>query len=244
MTLAHALTSERRKLCTLRLPRAAVLVTAAVSALAAFVNVDRLAARQRVDVVTVALAPLALTWFVVAVVATLASTAEFQHRTVVTSLLWTPRRGDLLVAKGLVAAGYGALLTLLGIVSAAAAGMATSAVEHLPLHMGPAEGWTGLLAAVAVGGLLGVLSSALGLLTRSSALALTALLIWKFALEGVLPVVARRPELAAWMPTNVANALIDPSKPGLSTGLCALLLLLYVAAAAVPAWLRFVRDDA
>jgi hypothetical protein len=109
--------------------------------------------------------------------------------------------------------------------------------------MGPAEEWAGLLAGVVVGALFGVLSSALGLLTRSTAFALTALLLWKFVLEGIVPVVTHRPELAHWTPANVAIAFVDPSKPWLTTSPSGVLMLMYVAVFAVAAAATFIRRD-
>ena len=67
------------------------------------------------NLATAAAAPL---WFLAVVVAVLASAGEFQHRTIQPTLLQTPRRGRLLAAKTLVAAGYGAIITLLGTTSA------------------------------------------------------------------------------------------------------------------------------
>jgi len=74
-----------------------------------------------------------------------------------------------------------------------------------------------------------VLSSALGLLTRSTAFAFTALLLWKFVPEDIGPVVTHRPELAHWMPSYVAIAFVDPSEPGFATVPSGVLLFMYVA---------------
>ena len=49
---------------------------------------------------------------------------------------------------------------------------------------------------------------------RSTAFAFTALLLWKFVPEGIVPVVAHGPELAHWMPSYVAIAFVDPSNQG------------------------------
>jgi len=46
---------------------------------------------------------------------------------------------------------------------------------------------------------------------RSTAFALTALLLWKFVPEGIMPVVAHGPELAHGMPSYVAIAFFDPT---------------------------------
>ena len=55
-----------------------------------------------------ATAPAQPLWFIAVIVAVLATAGEFQHRTIRTTLLHAPRRGQVLAAKATVAAAYGA----------------------------------------------------------------------------------------------------------------------------------------
>jgi hypothetical protein len=59
-----------------------------------------------------------------------------------------------------------------------------------------------------------VLALGLGMLVRNSTVALVTVLLWKFVLEGVLPIVARNEEVRAWLPSGAADALLF-GRPGL-----------------------------
>ncbi len=91
----------------------------------AAVGIDGVLSQKAGDAVEVTEAARAVTapaWFLVAVVAILASAGEFQHHTIRTTLLSTPRRTHVLVAKALVAGGYGATLTVLAMAAAISGG--------------------------------------------------------------------------------------------------------------------------
>jgi hypothetical protein len=100
-----------------------------------------------------------------------------------------------------------------------------------------------VLGAVALGGLWAVLGTALGLLTRSTSLALTTVLLWKFVLEGVVPVVARQPELSEWMPSGAGAAVIGAEGATIPALLGAVVVLGYAAALATLAGATFIRRD-
>jgi hypothetical protein len=59
-----------------------------------------------------------------------------------------------------------------------------------------------------IGALWAVLAAALGMLTRSTAIALVALLLWRFVLEGIIPSVITHPNLRPWLPSGTADALL------------------------------------
>jgi hypothetical protein len=153
MKIIHAQTSERRKFTTVRLPGAVVALTAAASGFGGVLNVHHFGPIERLDVTAVALDVLRPVWFLV-VVTVLAAASAIRHRTVVTSLPWTPRRGDLLAATGLVAAGFRALICVVAIATSVAAGVVTSVIEDIPFGNSPAEEWAGLLAGMVAGALL------------------------------------------------------------------------------------------
>jgi hypothetical protein len=89
-----------------------------------------------------------------------------------------------------------------------------------------------------------MLASALGMLTRGTALALTALLLWYFIGEGVLPIVLREPGISRWTPTGVATTLMDPASQQVTTVLASGAALLGYAAvfSAAAAWTFLQRD--
>jgi hypothetical protein len=96
---------------------------------------------------------------------------------------------------------------------------------------------------VVVGALFAVLAGGLGMLTRSTALALTALLLWRFVGEGVLPIVLRRPGISDWTPTGVAQTLVG-SEAQVGTVLASGALLLgYTALVMGAAGVAFLRRD-
>jgi ABC-2 type transport system permease protein len=182
-------------------------------------------------------------WFLVTVVAILASAGEFQHRTIRSTLLATPRRTSVLLAKGAVIAGYGALVTLLGAVTAAVAGVVTAHLDGTVVDIGGAAAWVGVTGAVLAGALFAVLAGGLGMLTRSTALALTTLLLWRFVGEGVLPVVLRRPGVSEWTPTGVARTVVAPWHDVASALGSGAVLVGYVAVVVAAAALVFLRRD-
>jgi hypothetical protein len=148
----HALNSERCKLTTVCLPGAVVALTAAGSAFGGVLNVPHFGPIERLDATAAALDVLPPVWFLV-VVTVLAAPSAIRHGTMVTSLPWTPCRGDLLAAKGHVAAGFRALVCVVAIATSVAAGVVRSVIEDIPIGLGPAEEWAGLLAGVVAGAL-------------------------------------------------------------------------------------------
>lgn len=235
--------SEYRKLGTLRSTWYALAAAPVFSAAVAAAGVHLLRGADDVVVTEVARTVAEPLWLFVSVIAILASAGEFQHGTVLTTLLSTPRRTAVLGAKAVVIAAYGAVLTTVGMGSAVAAGLVTAQVEGVGSRAGDPAGWAGLAGAVSVGALFGMLSSALGMLTRSTALALTTLLLWRFVAEGILPVVLRRPGISDWTPSGAANTLAGPVDRAVVAAGGGLLLVGYVAAVAAAAAWTFCRRD-
>jgi hypothetical protein len=112
------------------------------------------------------------------------------------------------------------------------------------LDAGDPTAWPGLAGAAVAGALFAVLASALGMLTRGTALALTALLLWYFVGEGVLPVVLRQPGISDWTPTGVATTLVDPAAHQVTTVLASGAALVgYAAVFSVAAAVMFLQRD-
>lgn len=204
------LRSEALKLRSLRVTLVLTALMLLISAVVGFAMV-RIAATDgtAVDLSRVALGPSQAAWFLAVVVAVVATAGEFGHRTVRTTLLQHPRRVPVLVAKGAVAAAYGAALTLASTAVALAAGAVTLGVTDVEVEVAAsgASGWWPVLGSVVVGGLWGVMATGLGTLTRNTTIAVVAVLLWKLVLEAILPIVTRRPEIVAWLPGGAADSV-------------------------------------
>jgi ABC-2 type transport system permease protein len=236
--------SEYLKLRTLRLPAALLALGTVFSAAVGVGGVLIQKTGDTVDVTQAARAVTAPIWFLVAVVAITAGAGEFQHHTIRTTLLSTPRRTEVLISKAVVIGGYGAAMTGLGMAASIGAVLVTAQIDGVPVDAAGPAAWSGLAGATLAGALFGMLASALGMLTRGTALALTALLLWYFVGEGVLPVVLREPGISRWTPTGLATTLIDPASQQVITVLAngAALLGYTAALSAAAAWTFLQRD--
>ena len=186
------------------------------------------------------LAPAQPLWFIVTVLAVLATAGEFQHHTVRTTLLVAPQRGRVIAAKAAVNAAFGAGLVAAGSLIALAAATATRAVDGGALPSWSLGAVGGLLAASAVGAVWAVVASGLGALTRSTAAALVALLLWRFVGEAVLPIVTRSPGIGRWTPSGAADAVLGRGD-GVVQG--SGILLAWSAAVVLAAVVLFLRRD-
>jgi ABC-2 type transport system permease protein len=141
---------------------------------------------------------------IVLIVALLAVTTEFRHRTIGRTLQLTPSRSAMLAAKMGASVAYalayfltslaivGALLLLAGQVNAAA--LEPGAATQAALWQSP----VGLV-------LNAVLGLAVGALVRSQVVAITATLVWLFLVENL--VAALQPAIARWLPFQALNSL-------------------------------------
>jgi hypothetical protein len=175
------------------------------------------------------LSPVRLTGGAVLLLGVLAAAAEYTHRTIVTARLQEPRATRLIVAKI-------ASLAVVGFVVGVAAQVVALAASALALtqHHAAVQVLTGDVArvfvvvplAVALQGALGV---AIGALLRNTAAAVGVTLVWALVVEGVLPVVLRRPALSGWLPSGALEAVtaVRPAPGAVTAGAAALLVLAY-----------------
>jgi ABC-2 type transport system permease protein len=242
--MSPLLGAELLKLRTLRTPRwivgAAVLLAGAIGVVGAGVTSrDDLV----VSVVDLALAPLQLAWLAVIVLAVLASAGEFQHGTIRTTLLATPKRVRVLLAKAASAAVVGSVVVTAAVATCVAAGLVTAVVSGAEITGGEVADLGRAAAGIALGGVWAVVATGLGVLTRSTAMSLVALLLWRLVGEGVVPVVLRDPGAYAWTPSGAGDALVGLGSPLLPVAGAAALLVLYVVAICGAAGATFVRRD-
>jgi ABC-2 type transport system permease protein len=203
------LRAEALKLRTLLLPRLMLALAALGGGFLGFAVV-RIARDEHTTVSPKALATAAAQplWFLAVIVAVLATAAEFQHRTIHSTLLQAPRRGRVLAAKTLIAAAYAAILTLTGTICAFGVGILTMKIGAMPIGPIQPSVLVTIAGSVIIGALWAILAAGLGMLARNTAIALVALLLWRFVLEGLVPVVITRPDLRPWLPSGAADALL------------------------------------
>jgi hypothetical protein len=241
------MSAEFLKLRTLRVTW--IVATAAV-ALAAVIGVvlvrytitNPLPDGQPLTVNLLANAPMEVLWFVAIALCIVISAGEYQHKTIRTTLLFTPRRSRILAAKVAVAGAFGASLVALGMAASVASGAITATLSAVHVTTGGGVGWGAAAAGIGLGASWAVLATGLGILTRSTALAISAVLLWRFVGEGLLPQMTGHPEITRWTPLGATNAL--DGLPGLLPVWGAALLfvgysaLVWLSAAAV-----FIRRD-
>jgi ABC-2 type transport system permease protein len=238
----------RSEVLKLRSLRSTWVVAAVAAALSAVIGVAQV--RVAVDagdaipsLSRIAMGPVQALWFLVVVTAIVVNAGEFQHGTIRTTALLTPDRRRLLVSKSLASAGFGAVTVAAGIVLAAAAGLITARAGGTAVTFGGAAGTGHLGAAVGLGAVWSVLATALGILTRSTAIAVAAVLLWRFVGEGLLPVLAspHGDSVSRWTPTGAGRALMGG--PGLSVATAALVVVAFVGLICSLATVLFTRKD-
>ncbi len=237
------LSAEALKLRTLRTTWIVAVVAVAVSAAIGFAAVRiTIGAHEPLRLAALAGTPAQAMWFLAIVSAVLASAGEFQHRTIRTTLLAVPRRRQVLAAKSTVAAAYGGLLVLLGTAAAVAAGLVAAAGSGASFTQ-TSVSWAHLAGAVAVGAVFAVLATGLGVLTRSTAIAIGAVLLWRFVGEGILPALLHHDGVTRWTPNGTAAALTGIGDHPLPPWAAALTLAGYTIAISAVAAVLFRRRD-
>jgi ABC-2 type transport system permease protein len=235
------LSTEALKLRTLRTTWIVAALAVAVSAAIGFAAVRiSIGAHEPLHLAAVAGTPAEAMWFLAIVSAVLASAGEFQHRTIRTTLLAVPQRRRVLVAKSAVAGAYGGLLVLLGTAAAVVAGLIAAAGSGASFS-GTSVSWGHLAGTVAVGA--AVIATGLGVITRSTAAAVGAVLLWRFVGEGLLPALLHHDGVTRWTPNGTAGALIGIGDHPLAPWAAALTLSGYTAAICGIAAALFLRRD-
>ena len=237
------LSSEALKLRTIRLFWIVVAVTIGLSGTIGFAA-SKISAGQGdpLSPASVAAAPAQASWFLGIVLAVVASAGEFQHRTIRTTLLASPRRSWVLVAKSLVSSACGATLVALGALTAVTAAWVTNVVLGESFAGGGSASWWHVLGTVAVGAVWSTMAVGIGVLTRSIAIAIAAVLLWRFVGEGVVPVVGGD-EIGQWTPTSLADSVIGIGSSPVTPGAAGLALAAYTVAVCGLAAILFLKRD-
>lgn len=146
----------------------------------------------------------------ITILAIVGITGEWRHRTITSSLLAAPDRLQFLTAKTLAFAAAGVLLSLGISIATAVVGYVILEVRDLPTPplADVVEQW-GRNALVAA--LLGGFGVGFGSIIRNQPVAIVAILIYGFAIDGTIAFVA--PEVARFSPTGALPTAIQGLDP-------------------------------
>lgn len=143
-----------------------------------------------------------LTTLLAVVAGTLLFTSEVQYGTLAGTLTARPSKPTLVVAKVTVAAGLGLAMGALGILGGLGGGVASSMDTGDMSGAAAGIGWALVLTTLAP-----VLGLGVGLIVRHSAAAVTAVLVWAFAVEtlvrGMVP-----PTISRLLPFTAAHGIL------------------------------------
>lgn len=148
----------------------------------------------------------------------LAVAGEYRHRTIVPTLLATPRRARLVVAKLGFQAAFA--VAMAGVATAVGVLAGGAYLSSRGVSLGGAAGDVALTAAavVIVTALYATLGAALAGLVRNQTAAVTGALLWVFVAENALPLLLRNPGLDRWMPGGAADRLLAVADGAAGTG--------------------------
>ena len=177
--------------------------------------------------------------FVITVLGVVTATREFHHATWTSTLLATPDRHRLVLAKVVAAALTGAAVAALLFLVVAVAGVASNDITLTV---------DAPLVRLVAGGLLSAacwawLGLGVGLLVRHQAVALLVPLLWLVVVETLLSSYGLR-VLLPWMPGGVTRAISGDDFAGVLPVWAAVLVLVgYAAVLTVVGTRRLVRSD-
>lgn len=172
-------------------------------------------------------------------------TVEWRHGTVTRTILVTPRRARVLVAKQIAGLLVGVALAVLAVVVVLAVAIPVLSGEGGGFVLdGAMTGRIGrVVLAAALAGAFGV---GVGALVKSQTFALVAAIVWKLVLEPLLRALfelAERDGAADFLPGQALGALDGSVEDALSPAAGVVVGLAYVAGFGVLGWLRLERSD-
>jgi len=172
-------------------------------------------------------------------------TVEWRHGTVTRTILATPRRARVLVAKQIAGFVVGVVLAVLAVVVVLAVAVPVLSSEGggfvLDASMLGRIGRVVLAAAIA-----GAFGVGVGALVKSQTFALVAAIVWILVLEPLLRALfelAEREGAADFLPGQALGALDGSVEDALSPAAGGIIGLAYVVGVGVLGWLRLERSD-
>lgn len=135
-----------------------------------------------------------------------AMTGEFRHMTITSTLLVTPRRSRILIAKGIIFLAIGALIGLIAFATAITLTTLTLAGKsHAPIDTEIAlQILAGVVLGFAIYAFVGV---AVGALIRNQVAAVVGALIWVLIVEALLTVFVDW--IGKWLPGGALDAVLQ-----------------------------------
>lgn len=228
-THGGVLRAELLKLTSLRGILLAMLVTVAAGVIGALVQDG-----GRSNSSATLLGSVAFSSAVIAVIGALSSSSEYATKTIQPSLMAVPRRLRFVVAKAIVVAAVGSVLTLIG----SLVGLAATGSEFEPSVVGP------VLGCAAYGAATGAFAVFFGLVVRSSAGSVAGILGLAILTPGLLGGVRIGDRFVTDFTMAEAGggiALASHAGDALMNGL---VLLMWVAVGALAAAVRIRLSDA
>lgn len=150
---------------------------------------------------------------VVLVVGILIATGEFRHGTAVDTLLTTPRRRDVVIAKLLISAGLGFAVGAITALAAIGTASLLYSQQGAALPFARRDVWLGLSGTLAYTTLFAVVGVALGVLVRNQVFAVAGSLAWIAIVEHTLVNLA--PAVGRWLPAGAGQAIVRTPIDGL-----------------------------
>ena len=158
------------------------------------------------DYITTLLAQVGTAATFVLLLGIIAMTGEFRHMTITSTLLATPRRSRVLLAKMVT---YGLLGAAIACVTLAfvlvAASVSLIPFEHAPITIGTI---TSVLLGAAIGmALYAILGVSIGSLITNQVAAIVTALVWVLLIEALAGLAF--PSAARWLPGGALNSAMD-----------------------------------
>lgn len=184
-----------------------------------------------------------------ALLGALSITAELRTGTIRPTLLTTPRRNRVLVAKAVISAAAGAVYGALAAAVTIGLAIAALSARGVPLRLEASDYLQLLLGGTTAAALWAVIGLGIGAILRNQVATLVGLCAWLLFIESVL--LGQLPGTVRYFPGTAAGAIAGttitgeiPTHPDLLTpGLGTLLLAAYAAAATLAGMLTTNRRD-
>jgi ABC-2 type transport system permease protein len=173
-------------------------------------------------------------------------TGEFRHGTIRPTLLATPNRARMIVAKIVASALAGALVGLLAEALVSAIASAGLAIRDIHITLSAGDFVQMLAGGAAAAALWGAIGTGIGALVKNQVGALVALCVWLLLIESIL--IGNVPSAAKFSPGASAGALAGMIQNAsgsslLAPGLGAALLAVYATAIATAGLIATERRD-
>lgn len=171
-----------------------------------------------------------------ALLGAMAITAEVRHGTIRPTLLATPNRARVIVAKAATAFATGFVVGLLATAVVAGAGSAFVAVRGVAIQLGAGDYVLLLVGGAISAALWAVIGLGVGALVRSQVPTMVGILVWVLFVENIL--LGSVPTIGRYAPGALGRAIAGQTDSTLHTPALGVVLLGLYAAAAVAVGLR------